>query len=244
MKISIEISFKPTQQQMDIIEGWLIDEDKDLNQGFYCNWNIIQSSFNKNGIAIISLNRLPIGFAIWNHSLDYTVTLDIVEINPKFRGQGFGNILISQLFEYFKSKKIVVVDLQCSPANSENYWRKLKFAEFPDFMRRNGGNKNLYKVLIPSNSPQIVKDSVEQIELWNGEPFETRNKKPTWTWKIKFIKGTRQLAEPIIFPCHYDWRIRWKKDNTIIVDDKVKYFGTQEICFGKYIIINQLKTIP
>ena len=45
---------------------------------------------------------------------------------------------------------------------------------------------------------------------------------------------------PIIHPCEKDWRIRWVKGNTIVVDSKIKRFGEIEIDFGPYMIIKRL----
>lgn len=239
MKISIEILFKPNQKHLQQIEDWLLEEEEATRNGFYCNWNIIKNSYENNEMSIIVLNKVVIGFVIWQ-IYHYSATINIIEINPKYRGQQFGNLLINQLFQFFKTKGIVVVELQCAPETSESYWKLQKFIEFPDFERWNSGNKKLYKILVPHCKYQKLTDKFEQIQLWDDEPYATKNKKPVWTWKIKYKKGTNKLIEPIIFPSDYNWRICWKKDNEIFVDDKVKYFDKQKIIEGKFIYINEL----
>lgn len=230
----MKISFKPTETQIAEIGKWLIEEQNMTGEGFYCNWDSIIYSFNKNKAVVISIDKKTIGFATWKYSYDFTATIDIVEIKPTHRKKGFGKVLILQLFKYFKDKNIFVVDLQCAPASSEKTWKHLGFNSFPD----NGedGNKQLYQILIPSSKTITFNDENEFIELWNNEPCY----EPTWTWKLEFKEGTRNLIKPIVHPCHNDWRIRWKQKGVTVEDDNVKYFGKNEIYFGKFLIITKM----
>lgn len=58
-----QISFSPTNKQLDEIEGWLKAERQKTGEGFYCNWNVIKHSFEKNRLLTISLNNKTVGFA-------------------------------------------------------------------------------------------------------------------------------------------------------------------------------------
>ena len=51
----IAFSFAPPKDQLDEIERWLIEEDNLKGEGFYCNWEIIASSFDKKNLATVSL---------------------------------------------------------------------------------------------------------------------------------------------------------------------------------------------
>lgn len=243
MSSSLKVSFSPKKEQVTAIKEWLIEEnhlfaEEDFN-GFFCNWNVIQSLFEKQQMAVVLLDRVPIGFAVWFDSSDFTATIDIVEIHHKYRGMGYGKILIDHLIEYFRRRGIVAIDLQCAPVSSKTYWKSLGFTEFEDNPRI---NKDCYKLLIPINEnyPQD-NDLDEVIEIWDIDFYSADNSPPKWSWAVKFIHGTNNLLVPIILPGHYDWRIRWKKDGNILIDQKVKYFGKDEIWYAGYIILRSLK---
>jgi len=239
-----QVTFSPTDKQVEEIEKWLIAERQKTGDGFYCNWNIIKSSFDKNELATISLNNKTIGFATWRLTTDKTARIEIVEVKPTHRKKGIGKKLTSQLLNFLKNKGVFVVDLQCSPDTSEPIWKRLGFMEFPDppenYNFNFGENKKLYSVLVESMQTSSVPRTNETIELWNDEPYTTdENTPPTYIWNIEFINGSRKLSKPIIHPAHYEWRIRWNINGKTIKDDKIKRFKT-EIDFGTFIIIDEL----
>ncbi|HNP98507.1 MAG TPA: GNAT family N-acetyltransferase [Bacteroidia bacterium] len=242
----IQVSFSPTINQIDEIEKWLIAERKKTGEGFYCNWNIIKSLFQKNQLAAITHNKKAIGFATWSYTSDLTARIDIVEIKPTYRNKGIGRALIMRLFHFLKERNICVVGLQCSPSNSEVVWKRLGFIDFPGNPEKYGfyidEDKRLYTMLIPPLQPSHDHESYETIELWKDEPYRTKDIQPTYKWHIVFKNGTRELLKPIIQPGHYDWRIRWQIKDKIIVDNKVKRFGN-EIDFGNFIIIKELPNL-
>ena len=66
MKNEIQINITPTQTDLTKIEEWLIDEEREFNEGFYCNWNIIEKSFNNGELITLNLKKEPIGFLVWS----------------------------------------------------------------------------------------------------------------------------------------------------------------------------------
>ncbi len=241
---SYHVNFSPTDKQVDEIEKWLIAERQKTGDGFYCNWNIIKSSFDKNELATISFNNNTIGFATWRLLTDKTARIEITEVKPTHRKKGIGKKLTTQLLNFLKNKGICVVDLQCSPDTSEPVWKRLGFAEFPDppenYNFNSDDNKKLYSILTEHLQTSSVQSADETIELWNDEPYTTNeNTPPTYIWNLEFIDRTRKLSKPIIHPAHYEWRLRWRINGKTIKDDKVKRFNT-EIDFGTFIIIDEL----
>lgn len=238
-----EVTFSPSDIQLADIEKWLIDEDIDTKGGFYCNWKIIKTSFTNNELATISLNNKTVGFVIWSITSDKTARIEIAEVKPSFRNIGIGKKLIDQLTVYFKEKNIYVVDLQCAPAESETIWKRLGFVEFPDqpenYKFNSDVNKKLYKILSDHLQQSSLLQNDETIELWNNEPYRTKELTPTYIWNLEFENGTRRLSKPIIQPASYEWRIRWTKNGLEIIDNKVKRFA-KEIDFGTFIIIEEL----
>lgn len=242
---SYQITFSPTDKQIGEIEKWLIAEKQKTGDGFYCNWNIIKSSFDNNELATISINNKTIGFATWRLTTGRTARIEIAEVKPTHRKKGVGKKLTEQLLKFLKDKGVCIVDLQCSPSVSEPIWKRLGFVEFPDppknYKFNSGDNKKLYKILSEHLQTSSVKFADETIELWNDEPYKADgNTPPTYLWNLEFIEGTRKLLKPIIYPAHYDWRLRWEVKGNTIKDDKIKRFKT-EIDFGTFIIIDELK---
>lgn len=241
---SYQVTFSPTDKQLSEIEKWLFAERQKTGDGFYCNWNIIKSSYDKNELATISLNNKTIGFATWRLTSDKTARIEIAEVKPIHRKKGIGKILTNHLLNFLTDKGVYVVDLQCSPYTSEPVWKRLGFVEFPDppenYNFNSGENKKLYKILTDNLETSSVHNSADTIEVWNNEPYRTNdNTPPTYHWNVEFIAGTRKLSKPIIHPAHYEWRLRWRINGKTIKDDKIKRFKT-EIDFGTFIIIDEL----
>lgn len=240
-KSKIIVSFLPTKHQLTEIEKWLLNESHKTGEGFYCNWEIIESSFAKKNLATISQDDKTIGFITWHNNSDHTSRIDITEIKPTHRGKGLGQMLISKLLEKLKLKNIYAVKLECAPSSSEPIWRHLGFIDFPDHrFLWNKENKELYKILVPHLETQNLTNFGESIELWNDESIGNQSLNSTWKWQLVFKEGTRELVMPIIQPCHYDWRIKWTVNGVRIRDDKVKYFDKKEIIFGDFLIITSM----
>ena len=239
-----QVTFSPTDKQVDEIEKWLIAERQKTGDGFYCNLDSIKSSFDNNKLATISLNNITIGFATWRLTTDKTARIEIAEVRPTHRKKGIGKNLITQLLNFLKEKGVCLVDLQSSPDTSELVWKRLGFVEFPDQPGNcnfnSDDNKKLYKILTEHLQRSSVQRANETIELWDDEPYTTdENTPPTYIWNLEFVDGTRKLSKPIIHPAHYDWRLRWRINGKTIKDDKVKRFMTG-IDFGTFIIVDEL----
>jgi len=238
MKTIIEIKFNPKKNSLLQIEEWLIKEYNEKREGFYCNWTTIIKYFEQKTLAVITLNNEAIGFVCWYNS-NYVARIEIMEVSPIYRKQYFGHLLFNQLNQYFIKKGIYVISLACAPAESEKFWKKLNFIEFPLHEHFIRNDKNLYRITIPTESEPLNINN-EFIELWEAEQYLIKNEQPDKIWEVNYKEGSNQLINPIIFPAHHDWRIRWRKGNEIIIDDKVKYFGKNKIYFDRFIIITKL----
>lgn len=241
---NFQVTFSPTDKQVGEIEKWLIAERLKTGNGFYCNWNIIKSSFIKNELATISSNNETIGFATWRLITEKTARIELAEIHQGHRRKGIGKILITTLLNFLRDKGMHVVDLQCSPSSSEPIWKRLGFVEFPDppqkYKFNSSANKKLYSILTEHLQTSSIQHADETIELWNDEPYMTNDSTPPiYVWNVHFIEGTRKLLKPIVHPAHCEWRLRWKINGKTIKDDKIKRFKS-EIDFGTFIIIEEL----
>lgn len=241
---NIEVSFAPTGEQLNEIKEWLlIEEHGKPFAGFYCNWNSIEYSFGRNEIAVIFLEKAPIGFLTWFNN-DRVTTIQITEIKPGFRRMGYGKTLLEAVAGKLQNAGVAVLDLHCQPATSKKAWKKLGFKNYPDvedFSDFNHEEGNwLYKILVPFDKPTKSAANKESIELWSVEPYLASRTLPAWKWHPKFEGGSRKLVNPIIFPANADWNIRWLIDGDAIKENKVKRFLKTEIAFSNFIIIEEL----
>lgn len=239
----INFSSNPKNKHLAEIKRWLLLEEKKTGDGFFCNWDNIESSFDENKLLIVTQNEKTIGFANWHSSDDFLATIDVVEIHPDFRGKGICREFLSFMFSYFRERNVYVVDLQCAPASSESIWRKLGFIDFlssRSISHWENGNKKLYQTLIPISNPTSKENNCEFIELWDDEPHMAKDIDAMWFWKLDFENGTRHLAKPIVHPSHYDWNIKWGKNGLSIKEDKIKYLRKDKIIFGKFLIITDM----
>jgi GNAT superfamily N-acetyltransferase len=242
-----DVIFRPSRTNLEQIKDWLIAERSKTGEGFYCNWNFIESSYKQEKLCCIVINTEAVGFAVWDES-DLAARLDIVEIRPDLRGKGFGRILVEKCFNHFRNLGLLVVDLECQPPTSEPVWRCLGFRDFPQGLGKlsssHNNSINLYRPLIEPLEPNNQRTTIEVLELWDREPWKARDLEPTWTWEILRQKGTQKLVEPIIHPCDKNWRLRWRKGNKVLIDEKVKRFSKDSSSWGEYVIVTELPLNP
>jgi GNAT superfamily N-acetyltransferase len=242
-----DVIFRPTRTNLEQIKDWLIAERRETGEGFYCNWDVIESSYEQEELCCIVSNTEAVGFAVWG-KYELSARLDIVEIRPDLRGRGFGRILVEECFNHFRNLGLLVVDLECQPPTSEPVWRRLGFRDFPQCegkpSSKYNNSINLYRPLIEPLEPNNQSEAIEVLELWDREPWENPDSEPTWTWEILRQKGTQELVKPIIHPCDKNWRLRWRKGNKFLIDEKVKRFSEDSSSWGEYVIVTELLENP
>ncbi|SFD70810.1 GNAT family N-acetyltransferase [Thermophagus xiamenensis] len=237
MKEDYKINLEPSESDLKEIENWLLDESKKYDDGFYCNWNIIERSYHKNEVISFELNEKIIGFVVWSQREIYT-EIDILEIHPEFRRKGLGKIFYDKIEKSFKERGSLAIKLFCEPKESEKFWRKMGFIQFP--IRGYSESKlTFYKPLIDSCKPTDKSNDLNKIELWDVEPYQANKKEPRWIWEIKMENN--KLIYPIIQPCNVNWNVRWTKNGKIIKEAKVKYFSRENpIEFSPFMYIEYL----
>lgn len=238
MDLEFKINVSPTQSDINIIKKWLIDEEETYEEGFFCNWNIINNAFNERRLIALNINDRPIGFVIWRKYEIYA-DIDILEIKPNQRDRGFGKILFEGVSNFLKKQGIVVVKLFCQPRESELFWKKMGFEKMPE-TRFSQPDLSYYKTLIDVEKKSPSSKSNNKVELWNVDPYLVDINSPKWTWSIE-IKDNK-LELPIIQPIDVDWNLRWTKNGEIIKEDKVKYFSSSnnKIDYCSFLYIKEL----
>lgn len=228
-----ELIFEPTEIHLVQLRGWLKAEMDESRQGFFCHFPIIERSFHDRTLFCVAVNGTVNGFLVWTKR-DYEVRLDICEVRPGYRRAGLGQGLAEGSLAEFKSGDVLVAELECQPRTSEPFWRKIGFLDFPDYLKDPylDSGIELYRPLKPANRPNEKRDCEEVLELWACEPWDVKNKSPTWTWEIVREPGSTRLVKPIIFPCSREWNLRWRKQGLTLAEGKVKYFSPASLgCF-------------
>lgn len=233
-----EIKLNPTENDIEEIKNWLKNEDAKFNEGFYCNWNIIWDSFLKKQLICCSINDTPVGFLVWSKGEIY-IEIDILEIRPEYRKKGIGHDFIEKISVHFKDLGFKALKLFCEPRESELFWVKEGFIQFP---KRGYSESDLtfFKPLVEILATTQKDKSLNKIELWDVEPHEATNLKAKWTWNIN-LNDYDCLKIPILHPCNINWNIRWTRNGQIAIEDKVKYFSRDyPIYSGPFLFIEDL----
>ncbi|WP_169447712.1 GNAT family N-acetyltransferase [Luteimonas mephitis] len=120
-----------TQDHLGQVLHWLKLEQEELLEGFYCNKEIICSSFAAREMQCLLKDGHPIGFGIFHIKPSGTASIDILEIHPLHRGSGHGTELAKNLIGHLLRSGSTHVSVQCAPRSSESFWRKLGFVDKP-----------------------------------------------------------------------------------------------------------------
>lgn len=244
VSMQIQVLFQPTKTHLSQLQTWLKAEHENEGDGFFCNWNIIERSFEDDALFCITSDELAIGFLAWrNHG--GRVRLDICEIQPGFRRMELGRHLIEASLARFAQKGVFIADLECQPPTSEPVWRKMGFIDFPRPLHNlySHSGTELYRPLQAAAIANASTGCSEVLELWACEPWEVKNKSPAWTWEIKRESGSTQLVNPIIFPCSRDWQLRWRRGETVFGEKKIKHFLPGSLN-ADYLIYTHLDEVP
>lgn len=229
----MKLNNNPNSNQLAEIKTWLIEENEKNNEGFYCNWKIIEDSSSKKRLITFEVEKETIGFISWATNGEPYAEIDIMEIHPNHRQKGYGRLFFDKAEEFFKLQNFIAIKLFCDPTESESFWKKMKFIKFPE-TGFSEPELTYYKPLIKTNEP-IEQGTENKLELWELEPYEIKEQKPKWTWEI----GNKK--HPILQPCNSDWNLRLTKNGIIIKEEKVKYFEkSKEIEVGPFLYIETI----
>lgn len=198
--MNLRLNTSPSEGNLKEIEKWLVFEDKHLLVEFYCNWNVIKDSFNKKRLFTFHYDENVIGFVTYRE-VEIHVEIDIFEIESNQRHKGLGHYFYTQIENYFKSLNFVSFKLFCAQRESEKFWRKQHFIQFPQVIYSES-DLTFYKPFIKIAIPNENLNDDNVLELWNREPYLVRpNNKPNWSWNIN---EDGSLESSIFFPCHYN----------------------------------------
>ena len=233
----VKFIIHPTQKHLADIKNWLIEEHNTSNSGFYCNWSIIAQGFSEKNLSVITENGLAIGFVVYSF-YDFQAIIDIAEIKPTERKKGYAKILIGGILEHFRSTGYLVCRLFCSPEDSQPFWKKIGFKNFPDMPHDK--KINMFLPLIDTLQPKRTAETNTKISLYDCEPHLASQCTAKWHWDLYFCPDNETLTKPIIFPVWYDWQIELIKNGKKMICEKIKRFPPNIAGSGTFALIQKV----
>ncbi len=234
----LKTNLNPNEKHLANIENWLIEEWENTQSGFYSNWESIPKAFEEKRLSVITEDDYAIGFIVYK-IYDLISIVDIAEIKQSERKKGVGKKMVNETIDFLKSKGILATQLYCSPENSEHFWKKIGFLNFPEFYRNS--KINMYKLLtetLPLTNDLNTKNAVK---LWNDSPYRSRDFEPNWIWDLNSTNNSKTLVKPIIFPVENNWKIEFIRNGRTVFSDEIKYYDIDIADFGDFMIIRELK---
>lgn len=234
---NIKISFNPTQQDLNEISKWMVEE-KNTPITNNANWPSISSAFESKLLIIATHQNKAVGFYTLSKGA-LTICIGVAEVKPDFRQNGIGKLLLESIIEKYVIQNFYALYLYCAPVASQIVWKKLGFKFYPNNSTNDKSDKvQMYKILTPYLNTRQGTSKIENeiIEIWNDEPHLTQDDKPSWVWFLKYKKNTKVLQKPIVHFGHYEWRIRWRKGDNVYKDCKYKNFDRENDEFQAMII--------
>jgi GNAT superfamily N-acetyltransferase len=222
----------PSIETFNSIKDWLKNEYLITKSGFYCNIETIEKAFYDKELISFEINNKSIGFVIFTDNENFCLKIDIIEIHPEYRNKGIGKLFYDEIESYFTNKNFKVIELYCSPSESELFWIKMNFIKYPESKYKH--ELTYYKPLIKSDCIIENSEIINKIEVWDIEEYQIKDQKPKWIWDLNKF-------EQILIPCNIKWRICLTINNKLIKDSSIKYFEKDEnrIYFNSYLFIQQ-----
>lgn len=226
-----KVNFKPTLHEQEELKKWMIAENKGSTVLVH-NINFVINNAQTYTLATISTANNTIGFVTWDvFKRNAYISLAAIAVN--YRKQGAGRHLITTLLNNFVNSGILNVRLECAPAESEIFWRRLNFQTLPYITGyANNNNPKLFKMVVVIQEPKCC--PAPYIEIYKHGSIENKR------WPLHYKLGTNELVHPIITPVSGDWLIRYVNIENIEHSEKIKNFRSG-ICFDDpFLIITSL----
>jgi GNAT superfamily N-acetyltransferase len=225
----------PNQDQLTSIKSWLREEYEEKEAGFYGNWEAIEKAFENNRMVILAKDSEPVAFLTYRFE-ELTARIEIMEVHPNYRKKGYGRILFNDFIKIARESKAIVIDLYCSPEESQEFWESVGFELYPE-MPHNRTKIWMYKPLVKTATVVEVSFDEEVLEL----SYSNSDGINTPTWLVERHEVTDLLTKPIIFPVDDNWNICWRKGRTIFFNGSIIDFKESSISYGDFLIVRELK---
>jgi GNAT superfamily N-acetyltransferase len=137
-------------RDIEIISGWL---PKDASvDSLAVNWNITKRVYLERGMLVWEDASTSEPVAYFWGSLNSTSS--ILEVRPSRRGEGIGQAFVDYLLEQSRANGEALLEIECAPPSSEQFWRLVGF-EIDDEDRRLIGRRILKLPQPLPDGPQV-----------------------------------------------------------------------------------------
>jgi GNAT superfamily N-acetyltransferase len=220
---AIDLVSVPTQQHLDDLEAWLRREQEETGEGFFCNWNIIQSCFDDNVLHCAVQSGVAVALSVWERSRG-RAEMHIVTVRPDLRRAGVGRRLVEHTMAELQRDGVVVVEGECKPTTSEPFWRRLGFEDPPRHPHGRGGIR-LFRRLVDHHVATDDATCACTLTLWSAPDYGIDADTESWTWNLGPLTGDGwRLGKPIIHPCpDPDWCVEVRASGNVLFRGKLKY---------------------
>ena len=115
-----------TEAHLREMLSWLRQEERETGEGFYCNCEIIIESQKQAEVWCAVARSIVVGFVVQTRKT-VGASIDILEVKPQCRGQGFGKMLAISAIERLFMSGAEFITVRCAPRDSEPFWKSLGF---------------------------------------------------------------------------------------------------------------------
>lgn len=208
---NIEFVKTPTNHDLNVIRAWLEDEERTEGQSFICNWRVIEALFNNSMAFCLRINCEAVALITWQDRVDHRVVeLVVAAVKLGLRRQGHGGELVRETLSSLQQKGVLAVVAECTPAESEEFWRKHCFVDFPHEYCT-GGNRSgveLFRSLVSYGRPFLPGSSLVEMELWHKSIHGVQADDIANT-KIQLqINKNGNFVDELAIPAMPDWKVR------------------------------------
>ncbi|MTI23455.1 GNAT family N-acetyltransferase, partial [Fulvivirga kasyanovii] len=197
----MNVIINPSIRHLNDIEKWISQ--------FKHHWDLIIQALKNKRLIVIAQGEETTGFLTYRVNGNI-VNIDFLEVKMSMHKRGVGKKLVESSLEHFKKLGIRIAEILCRPQSSEIFWKKVGFTILPASTNFDPDELKLYRVLgkiLPVSGNTIADREMLTLELWNEEPHLAKQY-PSWRWQLICKTGSGSLVEPIVAPCHGDWKIR------------------------------------
>lgn len=236
--LEYEVIYSVTEQHLKEIEEWLSDKNNDNVSPIYNHWDFIRAKQRTGQMMCLKVDGMVIGFITWISDFTYPLqSIEYLAICDKFQGKGYGRLLANNCFDLFIEKGVKAVKLLSAMEESDYFWRKMGFEQYP---KEYANNKYHYKFLVDSQKCVLEDKADEVIEIWDTY-YSDVNVLPFCRFNILYETNSNILKAPIIMLCDDNWRMRWRRGNRIFKDCQIKRFYKNGLfALGEILIVDKL----
>jgi len=225
---TLKLNIHPTENQLEMVRNWLLQEDENRNEGYICEWNQITTAFHEHRLLLFQNQDGIYGFVTWEKYPMPYVSISRMEIHPEFRKQGIGDLFFWKSIDFFRLSGFVAVILLNLSEENEKLAKKMDFKEI--HLPIENTEKFFFMPLIATNEP-TKEHPKNRFELWKSSEI-AENQAPHYVWEYEHGHF------PIFLPCDKNWRFQLIKENITVRSARLADLDTNDdLFFGPFLFI-------